>query len=323
MELLDFPAEILMEIMSKLDQKDRHLTAALVCKTFLQLTRSPQLMKCVKYQLYHQYPFQDQLGVDQSLLVMLGDNKHLEHLILGRNSSENILKILKVVAQHGTLRHLELEFYWIGYHNNQEEWNKVFSQICTRLTSFKSPHWHHLFRASVSDSFAPLVNAKFLTTLKLGGLPSSETFRQMADNYTCLQNFEVLEGFVDLSQISDMAYFLEKQSETLTSLKITTWNMMDLMSAISKCRNLKNLDLTCHDCDVNLDSLGSLSNLRNVFLTVKNCDLGHIIEAANFQHLNEIGFKFQSISVNLTENDISHMARTYGQQVSIKLNLFK
>jgi hypothetical protein len=50
MELLDFPEEILMEILSKLDQRNNHLTAALVCKRFLQLTRSPQLLKCVKYQ---------------------------------------------------------------------------------------------------------------------------------------------------------------------------------------------------------------------------------------------------------------------------------
>jgi hypothetical protein len=160
---------------------------------------------------------------------MLRDNKHLENLILGRNSALNVLKILKVVAQHGSLRHLEFELYWTVPVNNREEWNKVFSQICTRLTSFKSPFSSRsgAFFASEyfasSHSFAPLVNAKFLTTLKLGGLPSSETFRQMADNYTCLQNFEVLKGFVDLSQISDMAYFLEKQSETLTSLKITPY----------------------------------------------------------------------------------------------------
>jgi hypothetical protein len=49
MELLDFPEEILLEILSKLDQETVHLTAVFVCKRFLQLTRSPQLLKCIKY----------------------------------------------------------------------------------------------------------------------------------------------------------------------------------------------------------------------------------------------------------------------------------
>jgi hypothetical protein len=54
-------------------------------------------------------------------------------------------------------------------------------------------------------------------------------------------------------------------------------------------------------------------------LRVDKSDLGHIIEAANFQHLNEIGFKYVD---QLSDNDIRQIARTYGQQVSIKLNLF-
>jgi hypothetical protein len=248
---------------------------------------------------------------------MLPGNKHLENLILKsrfHRGDLNFLTILKAVAQHDSLRHLEISFYVGIPISNLDEWKEVFSQIGTRLTSFKSSY---LFGAS--DTFAPLVNAKFLTTLQLIVLPSSETFRQMADNYTCLQNFDLLGSFYeacyDFNQNSDMAldmaYFIEKQCETLTSLKICalTW---DTMTAISKCRNLKKLDLSCHDSDVNLDILGILSNLRNLFLRrVNNCDLGHIIEAAKFQHLNEIGIN----AVNLTDNDISQISRTYGQQV--------
>jgi hypothetical protein len=307
MELLDFPGEILMEIMSKLDQKNRHLTAALVCKRFLQLTRSPQLNKCVIFQVYGDYEH------IQSLLDMLRDNKHLENLILEsdtRYSKLNILKILKVVAQHDSLRHLELPINVDIPWNNQQEWKKVFSQICTRLTSFKSSrNWMG------DDIFAPLVKAKFLTTLKVGSF-SSETFRKMADNYTCLQNLTCLQtpdsylNNFELSPNSDVAYLLKKQSETLTSLKIFT-RTRDPIPAISKCRNLKKLDLFSYAPDLNLESLGSLSNLRNVYLSVKNSDLGHIIEAANFQHLNEIGFK----ASNLTDKDISQISRTYGQQL--------
>jgi hypothetical protein len=105
MELFDFPEEILMEILSKLDQRTIHLTAAFVCKRFLQLTRIPQLLKCVKYQEDDDYPRKFSANRFQSLLVMLRDNKLLDKLIL--NSGREALEILKVVAPHGSLRHLE------------------------------------------------------------------------------------------------------------------------------------------------------------------------------------------------------------------------
>jgi hypothetical protein len=99
--------------------------------------------------------------------------------------------------------------------NKQEEWKKVLSQICTKLASFCLQSNN----AGYLDFLDPLVNAKYLTTLKLGRLPTPETFRQMADNYTCLQNVEFLYD-VDCSENSDVAYFLEKQKDTLTSLSI-------------------------------------------------------------------------------------------------------
>jgi hypothetical protein len=107
MELLDFPEEILLEICSNLDQKTVKLTAALVCKRFLQLTRSPQLSKCVYYlshlptgvDIDHQPTGVDLSGNKfQSLLVMLRDNKHLKKLKL--HGDLNVLEILKVVAPH-------------------------------------------------------------------------------------------------------------------------------------------------------------------------------------------------------------------------------
>jgi hypothetical protein len=140
MEFLDFPEEILMEIMSKLDQKDRHLTAALVCKRFLHLTRSPQLQKCVKYQDYYEVELSQETRKLQSLLVMLRDNKNIEKVIL---TTWNVLKILKVVAPHGSLRHLELNIGIMIPMNNREEWKQVFSQICTRLTSFRGWEFQH------------------------------------------------------------------------------------------------------------------------------------------------------------------------------------
>jgi hypothetical protein len=293
MELLEFPAEILMKIMSYLDQEDRNLTAALVCKRFLQLTRSPQLNKCVKFQGNNV----------KSLLVMLRDNKHLENLILRSYIDLKLWEILKVVAQHGSLRHLELPIYCSIPVNNQEEWKEVFSQICTRLTYFKSPSAWLL----TPGCFAPLVQAKFLTTLKLGSLPSSENFRQMADNYTCLQNIAFYK--VNGRDYLDVAYFLQKQSETVTSLEIHS--SKDPMTAVSQCRNLKKLDLKCSKF-LNFDSLGNLSNLTNLCLSVNNSDLGHILEAANLQHLIEIGFK---VADQLEDNDVSQIARTYGKQV--------
>jgi hypothetical protein len=242
-----------------------------------------------------------------SLLVMLRDNKHLENLILRSYIDLKLWEILKVVAQHGSLRHLELPFIWSIPVNNQEEWKDVFSQICTRLTSFKSPSaW------STPGCFDPLVKAKFLTTLKLGSFPSSETFRQMADNYTCLQNIEFYKAF-NSRDYSDVAYFLEKQSETLTSLKI--YSTRDPMTAISQCRNLKRVELKCLGPFLNYNSLGSFSNLRSLCLSVNNSDLGRIIEAANLQHLIEIGFKAAD---QLEDDDIGQIARTYGKQVFIK-----
>jgi hypothetical protein len=311
MELLEFPAEILIEIFSYLRQKDCHLKAALVCKRFLHLTRSPQLLKCVYYRS------RGLISKNiQSLLDMLRDNKHIEKLILKETIFQNddILEILKVVAPHGSLRHLDLGLSMFNdlsiSENNQEEWEEVFSQICAKLTSFESDL---MTIGDDFDCYAPLANAKYLTTLKLVNLPSSETIREMADNYTCLQNIEFFDGDVDCSENSDVAYFLEKQSETLTSLMIETSTVAPLI-AISKCQHLKKLHLcsTTFKIDVILNGLEGLSNLRYLFLQCITSDLGHAIATANLQHLNEIHL---NLDENLTDNDISQIARTYGKQV--------
>jgi hypothetical protein len=65
--------------------------------------------------------------------------------------------------------------------------------------------------------------------------------------------------------------------------------------------------------NMNLNALGSLSNLKSLCLeNIVNSDLGNSIEAAKFQHLNEIRF---SDACNLSDNDIGQIAKTYGQQV--------
>jgi hypothetical protein len=120
---------------------------------------------------------------------------------------------------------------------SQENWHEALSQICPNL---KVLDIGCLLR-SPPNYLAPIVNAKHLTTLKLGMVPTSELFRQMANNYICLQNVELING-VDCSEYSDFAYFLEKQSKTLTSLTVYTGTQKPLI-AISKCQNLKRLHL--------------------------------------------------------------------------------
>jgi hypothetical protein len=188
---------------------------------------------------------------------MLRYNKHLEKLILDYDRFVDVLEILKVVASHGSLRHLcfsiDIRVPWSG--NYREEWNEVFSQICAKLVSFNLPDldFDHRF-----DCLPPLVNAKNLTQLTLGRLPTSETFRQMADNYICLQNVN-FHG-IDCSEHSDVAYFIEKQCETLTSLVIYT-STSDPLPAIFKCRHLKKLHLFSYWADINLDRYVSIATL--------------------------------------------------------------
>jgi hypothetical protein len=98
--------------------------------------------------------------------------------------------------------------------------------------------------------------------------------------------------------------------------------------AISKCHNLKKLHLegfynpNYRNEDlpiINMNGLASLSNLRCLSLeNISNMDLGYVIEAANFPHLNEIQF---SGVYELTDNDVSRIAQTYGKQV-IQFDLF-
>jgi hypothetical protein len=309
MDLLDFPDEILLEILSKLDQETVHSTVALVCKKFHQLTKSSQLLECVKVNL----KTANQL---QSLLDMLRDNKHLKKLIFEEWRGLECLEILKVVAPHSNLRHLE--FHGDGQTNHgvtdiQEECKEVLSQIYAKLTTFKlnDVFWDG---SLLDDVFLDqLVNAKNLTTLTLPRLPRSETLRQMAENYTCLQYVDLTPmcGNVDCSENSDWAYFLEKQCQTLTSLKIFTFTK-NPMPAIFKCQNLRKLELQC-DSNLALDSLGSLSNLKSLHLyEAPNNDLGKSIAIAEFQHLNEIGF---NCTINLSDNDVCQIAQTYGLQV--------
>jgi hypothetical protein len=332
MDLLDFPDEILLEILSKLDQETVHSTVALVCKKFHQLTKSSQLLECVKVNL----KTANQL---QSLLDMLRDNKHLKKLIFEEWRGLECLEILKVVAPHSNLRHLE--FHGDGQTNHgvtdiQEECKEVLSQIYAKLTTFKyfgSMLGHDFLDGSLSDVvfvdvlsqqffdgsllevliLDQLVNAKNLTMLTLPRLPRSETLRQMAENYTCLQYVDLTPmcGNVDCSENSDWAYFLEKQCQTLTSLKIFT-RTLNPMPAIFKCQNLRKLELQCYS-NLALDSLGSLSNLKSLHLyEAPNNDLGKSIAIAEFQHLNEIGF---NCTINLSDNDVCQIAQTYGLQV--------
>jgi hypothetical protein len=188
----------------------------------------------------------------------------------------------------------------------QDEWKEVLSQICAKLTTFK-------FMDKSDDGFLdPLVNAKNLTTLTLKTLPRSETLRQMAENYTCLQYVDLSSTSHNCSENSDIAYLLEKQSQTLTSLKILTCTQNPL-PVISKCQNLRKLKLRYFDGDINMDSLGSLSNLKSLHLCLAtNGDFGNSIAIAEFQHLNEIEFTFAR---NLSDNDVCQIAQTYGHQV--------
>jgi hypothetical protein len=152
------------------------------------------------------------------------------------------------------------------------------------------------------DILAPLVNATYLTTLTLGEAPISETFRKMADNYTCLQDFQMF----DSPNWSDVEYFLEKQCETLTSLKIST-SSTNPLGTISKCRNLKilHLYLNNEDADTYLDGLENLSKLRCLHLSCLEYTsikyglkygLGHILVDAKLRHLNEIYFNTDEVT---------------------------
>jgi hypothetical protein len=290
-----------------LDQEQRHSTAALVCKRFLHLTRRPQLLKCVYYRgFFSDFEAIFRANKFDSLLEMLRDNKQIRKLTLEKRC--NVLEILKVVAPHDSLRLLDLKMnLQKNIRKNQlPEWQKIFSQVSSKLTSFENlgPEWF--------NCFAPLVNAKYLTTLRLG--ESRSRSRVMANKYTCLKNVEFVE-IDDCSNNSELAHFLEKHSGTVTTLVLATMDK-DPLPAITKCKNLKKFHLQDDAArleDMKLNSLGRLSNLRYLFLEgLTNSNLGHIIETAKFQHLNEIKFKFIG---NLSDNDISQIARTYGHQV--------
>jgi hypothetical protein len=85
-----------------LDQEQRHSTAALVCKRFLHLTRSPQLLKCVYYRgFFSDFEAIFRANKFDSLLEMLRDNKQIRKLTLEKRC--NVLEILKVVAPHDSL----------------------------------------------------------------------------------------------------------------------------------------------------------------------------------------------------------------------------
>jgi hypothetical protein len=239
---------------------------------------------------------------------MLSINKHLEKLVL---NCQRILtmKIVQIVAQHGNLRHLVVNHGFLIEDDDQKDWQEALSKICPKLKFLDIGYMH---MESPQYCLAPLENAKWLTTLKLRELPSSATFRQMADNYVCFQTLH-LHGLIDCSENSDMAYFLDKQSKTLTSLTIMT-NTEKPLIAISKCQNLMNLDLKVDRfIIIDMTGLGYLSKLRCLSLgCMDNIDLGHCIEAAQFSHLNEI--KFDCVE-RLDDNAVCLIAQTYGQQV--------
>jgi hypothetical protein len=322
--------EVLTQIFSHLDQNDLVFCVALVCKRFHEVTKSSQLLKCVRYTSRNKQTD----GKIKSLLDMLRIHTHLEKLVFANlEYSRSVLKIIQILGRpHSNLRHLEL-FGNLECMSHQEwqDWQEAWSYICPKLKVLKFGwlvlDWFYTSDIDDYDYLAPLVNAKYLTTLQLTKIPTSTTLRQMADNYICLRSLACLDCFKDSLENSGMAYFLDKQSETLTSLKISTATEKPLI-AISKCQKLEKLCLAslCMSWqDIDMNGLGSLSNLRYLSLKgMKNVDLGDIIKAAKFPHLNEIEFKDMD---GLSDNDVSQIARTYGQQV-IKfetpiLNLFK
>jgi hypothetical protein len=85
----------------------------------------------------------------------------------------------------------------------------------------------------------------------------------MADNFNCLQNVEL--NVLNRSDNLDVAYFLDKHSETLTSLAIYTGLTPEPLTAILKCKNLKKLRLEqayAPQKDLNCNGLERLVNLR-------------------------------------------------------------
>jgi hypothetical protein len=137
----------------------------------------------------------------------------------------------------------------------------------------------------------------------------------MADNFNSLQNVEF--NVLNRSDNLDVAYFLDKHSETLTSLAISTGLSPEPLTAILKCKNLKKLCLDqayAPQKDLNCKGLERLVNLRCLHICMyTNSDLGHIIEAAKFRHLNEIKLSFMD---NLSDEDIIAIAQAYGEQVN-------
>jgi hypothetical protein len=303
--LEDCSNEVLTDILSFLSQKDLLLSVALVSKRFRDLTKSRQLSKRV---VFYNFTKKTEQQIN-SFMDMLSTNKHLEKLVL---NCSGILgtKIVQIVSQHGYLRHLVLTQGKI-IENDQEDWQEALSKICPKLKVLDISYLSY-----PQYCLAPLVNAKWLTTLKLSRLPTSATFRQMADNCVCLQTLH-LHGLIDCSENSDMAYFLDKQSKTLTSLTIST-NTEKPLIAISKCQNLMNLDLKVDRfIIIDMTGLGYLSKLRCLSLgCMDNIDLGHCIKAAQLPHLNEIKFYYVD---RLDDNAVCLIAQTYGQQVTGKI----
>jgi hypothetical protein len=91
--------------------------------------------------------------------------------------------------------------------NQIPEWQNIFSQVSSNLTYFVN------LGPECFNCFAPLVNAKYLTTLRLGESRSRSTI--MANKYTCLEKVEFVE-IADCSNNSELAQFLQKNSGTVT-----------------------------------------------------------------------------------------------------------
>jgi hypothetical protein len=183
-ELLDLPTEVLTEICLYLTQKDLHKSMALVSKSFLQLTKSAQLLKCVDINMkpcYYSKGTRKKKSKFRSILAMLRNNKHLQRLhfqgpILHPEHTD-ILEILKVVAPRGSLRHLELcNVDDRDSVKTRAGKSKVLSQIFANLTTYVLSG-NYSGRYDMDDYLDPLVNAKNLTTLRLDTMPTSKTLR--------------------------------------------------------------------------------------------------------------------------------------------------
>ena len=320
--MFDVPDEILLNIFSKLNQKELFLNVALVNKHFHRISKDPSLLKVVILEHIDNYVFEsvENLLKNATMLetfiikggvmnkhfllsIALQTSKVLKTVKIERQFNQNTAKVL---LKHGhNIEHLDL------YNANKESKYEeiIFMSNMKKLKSIKFNHFHESLNENHIRSIA--LDCQKLKQIKLSRVDvfSDEIMDEFCETVKSVESLHFTAFYSLKWKVKSLA-----SVEHLTELKLHIYYTMFDVTQVSNILKVPNLEVFSFKWDhyeekyqegkivlCNMFSKFKMTNLKELsvqlFHESKPLDVFKVI-------IEGLGFKLQTLELNcFTEPD--------------------